>query len=197
MRFWRPPKCFSRSSGTQRDMEAASSNSATLTPFEIRVLSLPGWHSRLWLAVLIAAALATLPLVIAGPVIWVFSMQFVMLAESLSRVLGDHRRAQRRADVAFEKNASLLAERDAQIASLAAELASARSTFGARRETDEERSFRQVGLHPRAPEFLITAARRAYRAALHPDRHPRNRSEAQDRYLNAEAVFVRIAELRR
>ena len=99
-------------------MEAASSNSATLTPFEIRILSLPGWHSRVWLAVTIAAALATLPLVLAGPVIWVVSMQFVMLAESLRRVLGDHRRVQRRADIALEKNAALLAERDAQILSL-------------------------------------------------------------------------------
>lgn len=178
-------------------MEAASSISATLTPFEVRILSLPGWHSRFWLAVTIAAALATLPLVIAGPVIWVFSMQFVMLAESLSRVLGDHRRAQRRADTAHERNAALLAERDAQIASLAAELASAHSNSGARRESDEERTFRQVGLHPRAPAFLITAARRAYRSRLHPDRHPRHRSEAQDRYLKAEAVFERITELRR
>lgn len=178
-------------------MEAASSNSATLTPFEIRILSLPGWHLRLWLSVTIAAALATLPLVIAGPVIWVFSMQFVMLAESLSRVLGDHRRAQRRADITLERHAALLAERDAQIASLAAELASARSNSGTRQETDEKCAFRQVGLHPRAPEFLVKAARRAYRVALHPDRHPRHREKAHQRYLDAETAFDRIAELRR
>lgn len=178
-------------------MEAASSNSTTLTSFEIRILSLPGWHSRLWLAATIAAALATLPLVIAGPVIWVFSMQFVMLAESLSRVLGDHRRAQRRADITLERHAALFAERDAQIASLVAELASARSNSGPQLETEEDRVYRQVGLHPRAPEFLITAARRAYRAALHPDRQPRNRSEAHSRYLKAEAAFERIAELRK
>ena len=177
-------------------MEAASSISATLTSFEIRVLSLPGWHLRLCLAVTIAAALAILPLVIAGPVIWVLSMQFVMLAESLSRVLGDHRRAQRQANIALERNAALLAERDAQIASLAAELALARSNSGARRESDEERTFRQVGLHPRAPTFLITAARRAYRYALHPDKHPRHLQDAHRRYLAAEAAFDRIAELR-
>lgn len=177
-------------------MEAAAPVGATLTPFEIRILSLPGWHLRLWLAFTIAAAMATLPIVIAGPVIWVCSMQFVMLAESVSRVLGDHRRAQRRADTAHERNAAHLAERDAKIASLAAELAVARSNSGARRETEEERTFRQVGLHPRAPEFLITAARRAYRSRLHPDRHPRHRSEAQDRYLKAEAAFEEIAKLR-
>jgi hypothetical protein len=177
-------------------MEAASPNSATLTSFEIRVLSLPGWHLRLWLAVTIVVALATLPLVIAGPMIWVFSMQFVMLAESLSRVLGEYRRVQRRADIALERNAALLAERDAQIASLAAELASARSNSGARQETGEERTFRQVGLHPRAPEFLITAARRAYRVALHPDRHlQRHHQQAHQRYLKAEAALERIAEL--
>jgi predicted nucleic acid-binding protein len=179
-------------------MEAASPNSATLTSFEIRVLSLPGWHPRLWLAVTIAAALTTLPLIIAGPVLWVASMQFVMLAESLSRVLGEHRRVQRRADIALERNAALLAERDAQIASLAAELASARSNSGARRETDEERTYRQVGLHPGAPDFLVAAARRAYRVALHPDRHlQRHHQQAHQRYLQAEAVFERIAELRR
>lgn len=178
-------------------MEAAPSNSASLTPFEIRILSLPGWHLRLWLAITIVTALATLPFVIAGPVIWVFSMQFLMLAESLSRVLRDHRQAQRRADIAHERNAALLAERDAQIASLSAELAQARANYGARQETNEERTFRQVGLHPRAPEFLIMAARRAYRAALHPDRHPRYRDKAHQRYLDAEAAFEKIAELRR
>lgn len=177
--------------------EAATQVGATLTAFEIRVLSLPCWHLRFWLAATIAAALATLPLVIAGPVIWVFSMHFVMLAESLSHVLGDHRRAQRQAGIALERNAALLAERDAQIVALEAELARARLNSGALRETDEERTYRQVGLHPRAPGFLITAARRAYRFALHPDRHPRQRSVANSRYLKAEAAFERIAELRR
>jgi hypothetical protein len=95
------------------------------------------------------------------------------------------------------EQAAALAVRDAQIASLAAELASARSNSGLHRETEENRVYRQVGLHPRAPQFLVTSARRAYRAALHPDRHPRNRLEAQDRYLKAEAVFDRILELRR
>jgi hypothetical protein len=54
----------------------------------------------------------------------------------------------------------------------------------------------QVGLHPRAPAFLVSAARRAFRVALPPDRYPRNRQQAHDRYLKAEAALERIAELR-
>ncbi|MGH1570881.1 hypothetical protein ACRAWG_09660 [Methylobacterium sp. P31] len=178
-------------------MEAAAPISTTLTSFEIRVLSLPGWHPRLWLAVTIAAALTTLPLIIAGPVLWVASMQFVILAESLSRVLGEHHRAQRRAEIALETNTALLAERDARIAALESDLARMRSNSGAYQETDEDRTYRQVGLDPRAPSFLIAAARRAYRGALHPDRHPRHREQAHARFLKAEAAFDRIAELRR
>lgn len=178
-------------------MGAAGPVNASLTPFEVRILSLPGWHPRLWLAVTIAAALATLPLMIGGPVIWVLSMQFVMLSESLGRVLGEHHWARRRVETERDENAALLAERNAQIASLKAELAQARSNSGVRQETDEERTYRHVGLHPRAPEFLVTAARRAYRSRLHPDRHPGHRSEANSRYLKAEAAFERIAELRR
>jgi len=176
---------------------AAGPANATLTRFEVHLLSLPGWQPRLWLAITISVALATLPLVIAGPVLWIVSMQYVMLAESLGRVLGEHRRAQRQANTALKRSTALLAERDAQIAALEADLTQARSNSGARRETDEARAFRQVGLHPRAPDFLITAARRAFRAALHPDRHPRHRSEAHSRFLKADAVFERIAELRR
>ncbi|MGH1574976.1 hypothetical protein ACRAWG_35475 [Methylobacterium sp. P31] len=123
-------------------------------------------------------------------------MQFVMLAESLGGVLGEQRRARRRVEAERDENAALLVERDAQIAALMADLAKARSNSGARQETNEEQTYRQVGLHPRAPEFLITAARRAYRISLHPDRHPNRRAEAHSRYLKAEAIFERIADLR-
>ncbi len=170
-----------------------------LHPIAIRILTMPGWRLRVWLLVVITLTLAGLPLPIAALVLWIGGLLGMSLVETIAAMIREQHQAQRRLEVDRDRweQAVALAERDAQIASLAAELASARSNSAARRESDVERTFRQVGLHPRAPEFLITAARRAYRGRLHPDRHPRHRLEAQVRYLKAEAVFDRIAELRR
>ena len=52
--------------------------------------------------------------------------------------------------------------------------------------------YRTVGLHERAPDWLVVAARRAYRANLHPDRHPQHREQAHDRFVRAETVFDTI-----
>lgn len=52
--------------------------------------------------------------------------------------------------------------------------------------------YRSVGLHERAPDWLVIAARRAYRANLHPDRHPQHREQAHDRFVRAETVFDTI-----
>lgn len=171
----------------------------TIHPIAIRILNVPGWQLRVWLAVMITLALMSLPLPVAGLVLWIGGLLGMALMEAIAAMIREQHQAQRRLEVDRDRweRAAALAERDAKIASLAAELAVARSNSGARQETDYERTFRQVGLHPRAPEFLIKAARRAYRSHLHPDRHPRHRSEAQDRYLKAEAVFEEIAKLRR
>jgi hypothetical protein len=169
----------------------------TLTPFEVRILSLPGWHLRLWLAITIAVALAMLPLSIAGLALWAMSVRYMMLTETAAHVLGEYRRTTLRLEIERDENAARLVERDIRIAALEADLMKARSNPYTRQETDAEKIHRQVGLHPRAPAFLVVAARRAFRSALHPDRHPQHRSEAQDRYLKAEAAFERIAELRK
>jgi hypothetical protein len=171
----------------------------TLHPIAIRILSAPGWRLRVWLLVVITLTLVGLPLPIAGLVLWIGGLLGMSLIETIAAMIREQHQAQRRLEVDRDRQeqAAALAVRDAQIASLAAELASARSTSGTRLKTDEERTFRQVGLHPRAPKFLITAARRAYRAALHPDRHPRYRDKAHQRYLDAEAALEKIAELRR
>lgn len=53
--------------------------------------------------------------------------------------------------------------------------------------------YRQVGLDQDAPEWVIAAVRKAYRAKLHPDRYsPRLRAEATRRFQDAEAVFDEI-----
>jgi len=121
------------------------------------------------------------------------------LMETVAAMIREEHKAQRQLDADRERReqAVLLAKRDAQIEALKADLAEARSNSEVRHGTDEVRIYQQVGLHPRAPEFLITAARRAYRGAIHPDRHPRHRQQAHDRFIKAEAAFDRIAELRR
>jgi biopolymer transport protein ExbB/TolQ len=158
---------------------------------------MPGWRLRIWLAVTILAALTMLPLSIAGVALWIVSVRYMMLTETAAHDLREYRRATRRLKLNLDETAALVAERDTQIAALEADLTKACSNPSAHRESDTEKMYRQVGLHPRAPAFLITAARRAYRLALHPDKHPRHREEAHSRFLAAEAAFEEIAELRR
>lgn len=169
----------------------------TLHPTAIRILRVPGWRLRVWLAVGMTLVLVGLPLPIAGLALWLAALPYMAMTETLARMLGEQRRERRRLEAERDGHAVLLEERDSRITALEADLARVRAASSPRSETDEARIYRQVGLHPRAPEFLVRAARRAFRAALHPDRHPRHRGQAHDRYLTAEAAFERIAELRR
>lgn len=53
--------------------------------------------------------------------------------------------------------------------------------------------FRKVGLDPSCPDFLIGAARTAFRKALHPDKQPeRQRAEAERRFVEADAIFSEL-----
>jgi hypothetical protein len=66
-----------------------------------------------------------------------------------------------------------------------------------RLETPTHRLYEKVGLHERCPDFVLRAARTAYRRALHPDGHPeQNRMEAERRFKQAEEVFEQIERLR-
>ncbi len=57
--------------------------------------------------------------------------------------------------------------------------------------------YHRVGLNSCAPDWLVLAARRAYRIALHPDKHPPHRKqEAGRRFQQAESVFEAIATQR-
>jgi hypothetical protein len=57
--------------------------------------------------------------------------------------------------------------------------------------------YRRVGLDPAAPDYIVVAARRAHRLALHPDKHsPQHRQVAHERYVAAEAAFDAIARRR-
>lgn len=170
----------------------------TLHPIAIRILSAPGWRLRVWLAVVIILVLACLPLPVAGFVLWIGSLQGMALMETIAAIIQEHHQAQRQLDVDRERRgqAALLVERDAQIVALKADLAQARSLSSVRPETPEQVLYRKVGLHPGAPEFLVIAARRAYKLSLHPDRHLRHARQAHERYLQAEAVFEEIERMR-
>ncbi|MPR29966.1 hypothetical protein [Microvirga tunisiensis] len=57
--------------------------------------------------------------------------------------------------------------------------------------------YRNVGLDENCPDFLLKAARMAYRKHFHPDVHPeRDRAEAENRFKEVEAVFEKITRLR-
>jgi hypothetical protein len=60
-----------------------------------------------------------------------------------------------------------------------------------------QRLYAKVGLHEACPDFVLRAARTAYRKALHPDGQPeRHRADAQRRFIEAEGVFEEIKRLR-
>ncbi|GEO16050.1 hypothetical protein MAE02_37460 [Microvirga aerophila] len=66
-----------------------------------------------------------------------------------------------------------------------------------RPDTPAQRLYARVGLHEGCPDFIVGAARTAYRKALHPDRKPeRHRVEAERRFKEAEGAFEEIKRLR-
>jgi hypothetical protein len=87
---------------------------------------------------------------------------------------------------------NMVVEAEAEVEKLRGEIERLRSATAS--EPDPKAAlFRRVGLNENAPQWLVAAARRAYRAALHPDRHPfRHKSEAERRFIEAEAIFDRI-----
>ena len=78
-------------------------------------------------------------------------------------------------------------EAEAEVVTLRGEIERLRSAAAS--ECDPKAAlFRRVGLNDSAPQWLIAAARRAYRVALHPDKHPAHRKQEAERRLKmAEA----------
>jgi DnaJ-class molecular chaperone len=134
---------------------------------------------------------------IAGLVLWLAALANIAVTKTLARMLDEQHAVRQELEAERDRQASQLVQRETQIIGLEEDLERARVVCGSPRETEVDRAYRRVGLHSQAPEFLVTAARRAFRAALHPDRHPRHQQAAHDRFLQAEAAFERIAELRR
>lgn len=92
---------------------------------------------------------------------------------------------------------AMVAEAETQLETLRAEVERLRSAAAASEPDPRRVLYGRVGLHADAPDWLILAARRAYRAKLHPDRHPEHhKREADLRFKLAEATFDEIAASR-
>lgn len=92
---------------------------------------------------------------------------------------------------------TMVAEAEAEVERLNTEIERLRASRSIPEADSKAALFRRVGLCENAPEWLVTAARRAYRSALHPDRHPAHRKqEADRRFKLAEATFEAIEALR-
>lgn len=90
---------------------------------------------------------------------------------------------------------SIVVEAEAEVKTLRGEVERLRTSRPVSEPDPKAVLYGLVGLNPTAPEWLILAARRAYRTQLHPDRHPAHRKrEAERRFVRAEQVFDEIAK---
>lgn len=156
------------------------------------ILAVLGWIiSQPWATLFGYLAL----LVIAIAVLWLISVSIERHAVSprRDRNIIDHHYV-----AALE---SMVAEAETQVEALRAEVEQLRAAAN-RKSPDADASkaaalHGRVGLCEHAPEWLVAAARRAYRAKLHPDRHPPSvKAEAERRFKTAESVFDAIAAQR-
>ncbi|WP_306222532.1 hypothetical protein [Bosea beijingensis] len=134
-------------------------------------------------------------IVIAIAALWLISVSIerrTISPRSKSRAIDHHYVA------ALE---SMVAEAETQVEALRAEVEQLRAAAN-RKSPDADASkaaalHGRVGLCEHAPEWLVAAARRAYRAKLHPDRHPPSvKADAERRFKTAESVFDAIAAQR-
>ena len=148
------------------------------------------------LLVVVSLALATYLPSIAIILMWVAVVRYLPMA--LYERQGRHwaRTAWRRTEQHANALSEALTRSLERSAELEQELERLKANQRSSRSAQGDPLYRKVGLHEAAPDWLIVAARRAYRGRLHPDRHPQHRAQAHDRYLRAEAVFDAIAEQR-
>jgi hypothetical protein len=151
------------------------------------ILTQPGRAITLGSAIVLLvhapAVYAILTLAMIG---WALPSYLVLREE-----LEDRQETRGRAEQHVRTIGAALRAAQVQIRQLEDELAEARAV--PHTSEDRDATYRKVGLHPLCPTFVLAAARRAYRSALHPDRHPEHRkAEAHDRYVAVEATFAEI-----
>jgi hypothetical protein len=168
-----------------------------LHPIAICILEMPGWRLRVWLAIVIILVMANLPATFAGLILWFLALPYLVMTDTLARMVVDSSWSRRRLEADHEDQAHQSDPRDAWIARLEVELADARAATHHVGGTNVDPVYRRVGLHPSAPDWLVQAPRTAYRRRLHQDVHPlRHRQQAHDRYIRAEEALERIGRLR-
>jgi plasmid stability protein len=85
------------------------------------------------------------------------------------------------------------------ISTLVKERTRIRAHMTTKSRSPEQRNslYQMVGLDENCPDFILKAARTAYRKQFHPDVHPeRDREGAENRFKEVEAVFAEIMRLR-
>ncbi|MCB1882871.1 MAG: hypothetical protein KDG89_02570 [Geminicoccaceae bacterium] len=110
-------------------------------------------------------------------------------AEQLEKAL---REAQKRAETA--EFLTTVAEAAARAAEARAKQAESRASAA------DASGYREVGLHPGCADFLLKAARKAFRSEYHPDRFishfPAFRRDMEERFKHFDAVFDRLLAAR-
>lgn len=152
------------------------------------VLAALGWIMSLpWTAVFAYVALIFAAVV----VMWFLSASIERHAVAPRR---DRNAIDRHYVAALE---NMVVEAEMQVEALRSEVERLRAARPVSEPDAKAALYGRIGLSPAAPEWLVAAARRAYRSQLHPDRHPEHRKyEAGRRFQLAESVFDEIASSR-
>jgi hypothetical protein len=104
----------------------------------------------------------------------------------LHHLLEQVQELQRDLDTAHRTIAMLQAQKE----KVERDLRAARTTA---RKGRTDALYARVGLDRDAPDWLVTASRRAHRSYWHPDRHPSpGKAEAEREFKDAEGVFSQI-----
>ncbi|MCP1537683.1 hypothetical protein [Methylorubrum extorquens] len=130
--------------------------------------------------------------IIGGLLVWAAAVRYAPLALHQREQRQRMAWARKAADDHAEALSEALKRLQAHTAVLEQEIERLRPRDPTESRKEPDPLYRTVGLHERAPDWLVIAARRAYRANLHPDRHPRHREQAHDRFVRAETVFDTI-----
>lgn len=161
-----------------------------LAAIEQRLAALDEIGLRLVAGIGAAAVLATCPIWVALMLGWCGVLRYAPRAIRAAREYDDLRAAVRAAQATAAEARTGLDEACERVAELERDLAAARAAV--RPAQTPNPLYHRVGLHEGSPTFLIEAARKAFRARLHPDRNPQHRKQAHQRFVQAEQAFDRI-----
>lgn len=162
----------------------------SLAAIEQRLAALDVVGLRLVVSIVAASILAVCPVWIALVLGWAGLIRYAPRAFGGRQEHDELRAACQAARAAATEARTGLDEACDRIAELERDLAAAR--VAVRPVQTPNPLYHRVGLHEGSPAFLIEAARKAFRARLHPDRHPQHREEAHQRFIQAEQAFDRI-----